>query len=408
MGCCRSRAAVAHAPESGVDEVPLERPRILTEREVLELFDQAEEVHQTEGGTSGAEFLHTKLPAEHWGISRAQLQDFALRVRASLLDRLGEGLGEFSNMSAKDCKKLGVRYYDDAKFNDPCIGPNMYQVNEAFIKPQTLKGDPVRNMPCLSYALWQNGRCGLLCDLFISHAWSEGVFEFSDAVISAWPDECRGAYICFLSNPQNLGGLISTLVKKPTESPFFRVLLCRPRKMMMVATCNTPIHSRLWCVYEAHCARQFCIPTFVVGNPASFCTNARAARRAESFIRSAVDSKRREAAIDDAMEQAATEMDIILAGVLHSRYQKARRKAERATASAMSKLQRALDVRKAECSNAQDREAIQNEIYGQAEQINAMICELIVDDQLKRPATRPVKLTWYRGQDTLEGIWALF
>ena len=43
-------------------------------------------------------------------------------------------------------------------------------------------------------------------NVFFSHAWNEGVFEFIDNALAAWPDDLAGddcgAYICFLSNPQ--------------------------------------------------------------------------------------------------------------------------------------------------------------------------------------------------------------
>ena len=63
-----------------------------------------------------------------------------------------------------------------------------------------------------------------------------------------WPDELGGdecgAYICFLSNPQNLD--IGTLVGSGVEaSPFYRVLASTPTpKVVMLANRNCAIHSR--------------------------------------------------------------------------------------------------------------------------------------------------------------------
>lgn len=358
------------------------------------------------GGTSGAELVHTKLPAEYWGISQKQLQEFVLLAR-DLVDGRLPGIARPSNLSAKQCKKMGIPHYDDTKFNDPLIGPNMYQINMSLIKPLTQKGDPIHNIPCLSYSLHQNSECGLLCDLFISHAWAEGIFEFTNTVVQEWPTLCRGAYICFLSNPQNMDSFISKLVKTPSQTPFYRVLSCHAKHIVMVANCNVPIHSRLWCVYEAYCAQKYGIPISVAGDPAHFSTNARAARHALKAIRDTVNAKMREMSIEDAMEQAASDMDIIAAGIYHTRYGKARAKATRATALAMAKMQRSLDVRRAQCSNADDRDAIHSEVHGLEDQINALICRLIVDDQLKRAPRVPAKMTWYWGQDLVEGIRAM-
>ena len=37
--------------------------------------------------------------------------------------------------------------------------------------------------------------------------------------------------------------------------------------MLMVGNDNTPIHSRLWCVYEAHKSQQLNVPTKIAGDP---------------------------------------------------------------------------------------------------------------------------------------------
>lgn len=59
---------------------------------------------------------------------------------------------------------------------------------------------------------------GLPCDLFVTHAWAEGIYELIARVEHSWPRGMRGAYICFLSNPQNLN--IEALIASPRESPF--------------------------------------------------------------------------------------------------------------------------------------------------------------------------------------------
>ena len=60
------------------------------------------------------------------------------------------------------------------------------------------------------------------CDLFYSHAWDEGIYELARHVNSSWPAGCEGAYICCLSNPQNLD--ISEVLNHAEGSPFERIL----------------------------------------------------------------------------------------------------------------------------------------------------------------------------------------
>ena len=69
------------------------------------------------------------------------------------------------------------------------------------VRPATRARAP---LPSVSYALKLNlMRGGLQCDLFFAHDWDEGIYELSERVLSSWPDDARGAYICALSNPQN-------------------------------------------------------------------------------------------------------------------------------------------------------------------------------------------------------------
>jgi len=152
--------------------------------------------------------------------------------------------------------------YPQQKFDR--LGPNAYQVCEQMIKPHT--GEAARVLPFCSYSLQKNPEMGLRCLLFVSHAWAEGIFELNKVLGGkAWPPFCEGAYICFLANPQNLD--ISSLVSCPQASPFYKVLSCKPRAMLMAANSNLPIHSRLWCCLEAFCAIEFEVRVYIVGNP---------------------------------------------------------------------------------------------------------------------------------------------
>ena len=86
--------------------------------------------------------------------------------------------------------------------------------------------------------------CVCVCRIWT--AWDEGVFELIDNALKAWPEGCEGAYICCLSNPQNLniGKLLGTKIE---SSPFHRILVSDVvRNFVMLSNNNTPIHSRLW------------------------------------------------------------------------------------------------------------------------------------------------------------------
>ena len=173
----------------------------------------------------------------YWGVSKDQLIEFRKIVRQKIKS------GQLVNSTLKDREA-----YADDMFNDPDVGPNMHQVTEQVIKPLTREGVAPISIPGLSYALMCNLLVGgLQCQLFISHAWNEGVFEMIANALAAWPEGCEGAYICCLSNPQNLniGELLGSEIE---QSPFSRIL-CHsppPKKFVMLANCNTAIHSRLW------------------------------------------------------------------------------------------------------------------------------------------------------------------
>eukprot|EP00435_Cladocopium_sp_Y103_P035593 s1200_g9.t1 len=346
----------------------------VTLRLSAEIFGRAKQMQDKVGGTAGAELLHTSLPAEHWGLSRLQLSELATQIHQMVES------GDLTNRSRMECRKRKIPYYearssgvkcfkssDEEKFQDVDIGPTMHQVNAEYIQPTTLQTDAVHGIPCLSYALHQNA-WGLHCDLFISHAWSEGVFELCHTVDRSWPLQCVGAYICSVANPQNLPELMSPGRGSDLgcQNGFGYSGIHRKdsiessrREMLMVANSNVPIHSRLWCVYEAHCAKLLKISMSVVGDPAHFATNASASHVALHAIRRAVEAKRRELAIAAASEDAAMEptggggsggekdMDIIAAGLYHRRLQRWEKHAQRQTAAAVQRMERALDVRKA-------------------------------------------------------------
>ena len=91
-------------------------------------------------------------------------------------------------------------------------------VNEHYVKPMTAEAGG------MSYALMKHPE-GLLCEVFISHAWAEGILELGDHVRRAWPrlQRMHNLYCCLLANPQNLD-MGMWLNVPPSESPFARAM----------------------------------------------------------------------------------------------------------------------------------------------------------------------------------------
>ena len=125
-------------------------------------------------------------------------------------------------------------------------GPSIYAVNEHYIKPVTAAAGK------MSWALMMNPE-GLDCDLFITHAWQEGVFEFTKKVLTSWPWRARHAWCCMLANPQNLD--IGALLQSPSSSPF-ALALQSSKYMLVVPNRHKSVYTRLWCGYEAYLAFQ--------------------------------------------------------------------------------------------------------------------------------------------------------
>ena len=125
-------------------------------------------------------------------------------------------------------------------------GPSVYAVNEHYIKPVTAAAGK------MSWALMMNPD-GLDCDLFITHAWQEDVFEFTEKVLTSWPWRARHAWCCMLANPQNLD--IGALLQSPSSSPF-ALALQDAKYMLVLPNRHKSVYTRLWCGYEAYLAFQ--------------------------------------------------------------------------------------------------------------------------------------------------------
>ena len=145
--------------------------------------------------------------------------------------------------SALRCGQILPGPEDDAS---EAYGPSIYTVNEQYIKPVTQQAGK------MSWALMRHPD-GLDCELFISHAWQEGVFEFLAKVRHSWPRSMQTAWCCMLANPQNLD--ISSFLQSPKTSPF-AVALEASKVMLVVPNRHQSVYTRLWCSYEAYLAQE--------------------------------------------------------------------------------------------------------------------------------------------------------
>lgn len=133
---------------------------------------------------------------------------------------------------------------DDFEHLDALYGPSIYTVNEQYIKPITAFAGK------MSWALMRNPE-GLNCEIFISHAWQEGIFEFVRKVIHSWPRGLRNAWCCMLANPQNLN--IEDFLQSPSQSPFALALRASD-VVLVVPNRHASVYTRLWCAYEVGAA----------------------------------------------------------------------------------------------------------------------------------------------------------
>ena len=173
------------------------------------------------GGRKATAFaydLHRSVPADRWCVTYWDLDC----LRQEVLSALGRG-------------EIQPGPDDDAS---EAYGPSIYTVTEQYIKPVTKEAGK------MSWALMRNPD-GLQCDLFISHAWQEGVFEFLTKVKHGWPWGVQTAWCCMLANPQNLD--ISSFLQSPKTSPFAIALHVAP-VMLVVPNRHQSVYTRLWCL----------------------------------------------------------------------------------------------------------------------------------------------------------------
>ena len=184
--------------------------------------------------------LHAKVPPERWCVTRADLIDF----REQCLAAVQEG-------------RVLPTERDPFDPADEVFGPSIHTITDQLIKPTSAAHGDV------SWALMQHAE-GLPCDLFVTHGWQEGVFEFCDKVLSSWPPGARHAYCCMLANPQNLD--VSSLISSPEASPFARALRSAS-VVLVVPNRRSSIYTRLWCVYEAFLACRWDKALYIAHRP---------------------------------------------------------------------------------------------------------------------------------------------
>mmetsp|Transcript_79014 Transcript_79014/g.256192 ORF Transcript_79014/g.256192 Transcript_79014/m.256192 type:complete len:677 (-) Transcript_79014:65-2095(-) len=169
---------------------------------------------------------HTVAP-NRWCVTRQDLIEFRCLVKK----HVAEG-------------KIAPTELDPFDPNDADVGPCVHTITKQLIVPVTEKAGNT------SWALMLH-LDGLECDLFVTHCWLEGIYEFIDKVVNSWPRGAPHAYCCMLSNPQNLD--IGHLLSTPRESPFVYALMSA-RYMLVVPNSKCSIYSRIWCAYEAFIA----------------------------------------------------------------------------------------------------------------------------------------------------------
>ena len=295
--------------------------------------------------------IHTGLHPVYWGVGKSQIKHFMSDVR-DLANN-----GQITNLAPADSP------YADDKFSS--VGPNAYQITDQYIKPVTGR---IAYLPYVSYALLKNYRIGCRCDIFASHAWGEGIYEFVECLLAAWTAGSVGAYVCFLSNPQNLD--ITTLIQTPQASPFYRILEARPRSVVMVANSNAVIHGRLWCCYEAFAAMRFGLDVTIAGDPTWLIT-AEVRETARAIFAEAASAQERAEDLLSAAQALLQRGERSLHGA---------REVDRVRAMLQGLMNRVpLNIRDAGCYSESDKRAIWNDIDAEVDAVNLMIKRQILE-----------------------------
>lgn len=351
----------------------------------MEIAASAIDAQKQHGGFSGAELMHRDISADYWGITWESFEGFMGTVRES--------------MSTGSLMNTGSVPYEPMKFHSTAVGPNMYQVNDQVITPMT-KADPI--LPGVSWA-FKDGSLGAKVTIFVTHAWQEGAFEFEEHLKRAWqpsPDGSRpgAAYICFLSNPQNLD--ISSLCSQIDTSPFKVALdrMPKPGLMIMCSTKNGAIHERAWCVFEAFMAIELEIPIAVPGTGVDLATN----RVGVMDEAEGLDAQRQTEAVRGVNAKKGA-MGIVMNLASPAAFWYGGRAIYNAArgASARSAAERAaeqagdghlVDINTARCSVPSDEANIKDKIEGKEAEINRLVgeCIMLAAARAERTPSAPV------------------
>ncbi|CAE7450215.1 unnamed protein product [Symbiodinium sp. CCMP2456] len=175
--------------------------------------------------------LHERVTPDRWCVTLSDLKFLKSSVESSI---------------DSGAIKPPANGSDVFSSEDRLYGPSIYTVTEQHIKPVTALAGK------MSWALMRNPN-GLDCDLFISHAWQEGIFEFMSKVLHSWPRFMRHAWCCMLANPQHLD--IAAMLQSPRHSPF-AIALEASKVVLAVPNRCCSIYTRLWCAYEAYLAEE--------------------------------------------------------------------------------------------------------------------------------------------------------
>eukprot|EP00929_Paragymnodinium_shiwhaense_P101242 TRINITY_DN64188_c0_g1_i1.p1 TRINITY_DN64188_c0_g1~~TRINITY_DN64188_c0_g1_i1.p1 ORF type:complete len:630 (-),score=121.51 TRINITY_DN64188_c0_g1_i1:19-1908(-) len=188
-----------------------------------------EESGRFDKGLQRGRYLHETVPPTRWSVTKEDL----LFLESEVQQEIVKG-------QIRPCR---LDLFDPGDLD---IGPNAYTVVQQYIKRVTRKAGG------MSWALMRHNQ-GLDCDLFVTHAWCEGIFEFIEKVLASWPWGARHAWVCFLANPQNLD--IGQLISVPSKSPF-SLALRQSEYMLVIPNSSVSIYSRIWCCYEAYLALE--------------------------------------------------------------------------------------------------------------------------------------------------------
>lgn len=186
--------------------------------------------------------MHMSIPASRWCVTYGDLNF----LRREVLQAVKEGKIQAPANGLDDFDPLDKTY-----------GPSIYTVNETYIIPVT------RDAGMMSWALMRHPS-GLDCEVFISHAWQEGIYEFLTKVQQSWRRGLQNLWCCMLANPQNLD--ISTLLRSPAESPF-ALALRAAQLVLVVPNRHRSVYTRLWCGYEAFLAQEEGKRILIAKNP---------------------------------------------------------------------------------------------------------------------------------------------